>query len=202
MIKSILAGFVIGIGGTVYLSCDNRYIGAFLFSIGLLLVLIYEFNLYTGKVPYMKIKRASVKRVTVALIGNTIGAFITGIIFSFTNLELSQKAAVICNRKLSEGFRVAVLAIMCNVLIFFAVDIWHKSEWSSDMKVVLRAPMVVLCIMVFILCGFEHSIANIFYFSLGRVFNLDALLYLIANIIFNGIGGLMIHYAVSQYNKR
>lgn len=198
MIKSILAGFVIGIGGTIYLSCDNRYIGAFLFSIGLLLVLIYGFDLYTGKVPYMKIKRASVKRVTVALIGNTIGAFITGIIFSFTNLELSQKAAVICNRKLSEGWGVAVLAIMCNVLIFFAVDIWHKIEWSS----VLRALMVVLCIMVFILCGFEHSIANIFYFSLGHVFNLDALLYLIANIIFNGIGGLMIHYAVSQYYKR
>lgn len=204
MIKSILAGFVIGIGGTVYLSCDNRYIGAFLFSIGLLLVLIYGFDLYTGKVPYMKLKRASVKRVAVALIGNTIGAFITGIIFSFTNLEISQKAAALCNRKLSEGFRVAVLAIMCNVLIFFAVDIWHKLEfeWSSDTKVVLRALMVVLCIMVFILCGFEHSIANIFYFSLGRVFNLDALLYLIANIIFNGIGGILIHHAVSQYNKR
>lgn len=202
MIKSILAGFVIGIGGTVYLSCDNRYIGAFLFSIGLLLVLIYEFDLYTGKVPYMKLKRASVKRVAVALIGNTIGAFITGIIFSFTNLELSQKAAALCNRKLSEGLRVAVLAIMCNVLIFFAIDIWHKSEWNSDMKVALRALMVVLCIMVFILCGFEHSIANIFYFSLGRVFNLDTLLYLIANIIFNGIGGIVIRHAVSQYYKR
>jgi len=202
MIKSILAGFVIGIGGTAYLSCDNRYIGAFLFSIGLLLVLIFRFNLYTGKVPYMKLTIGYFKQIGKILVGNIIGAGGLGIILSFTNLQISQKAAALCNTKLSEGWRIIPLAIMCNILIFFAVEVWKSWGKNLEVDASVRALMVVLCIMVFILCGFEHSIANIFYFSLGRVFNLDALLYLIANIIFNGIGGILIHHAVSQYNKR
>ena len=202
MIKSILAGFVIGIGGTAYLSCDNQYIGAFLFSIGLLLVLMFRFNLYTGKVPYIKLNIGYFKQIGKILVGNIIGAGGLGIILSFTNLQISQKAAVLCNRKLSEGWRIIPLAIMCNILIFFAVEAWKSWGKNLEVDASVRATIVILCVMVFIICGFEHSIANVFYFSLGRVFTLKALLYLIINIIFNGIGGFMIRHAVSQHNKR
>ena len=35
LLKSLLAGIMVGIGGTVYLSNENAVIGAFLFTIGL-----------------------------------------------------------------------------------------------------------------------------------------------------------------------
>ena len=35
LIKSILAGIMIGIGGTIYLSLDNKIVGSILFAIGL-----------------------------------------------------------------------------------------------------------------------------------------------------------------------
>ena len=44
---------MIAIGGTVFLSIENKVIGASLFSIGLFGVLIYNLNLYTGKIGYL-----------------------------------------------------------------------------------------------------------------------------------------------------
>ena len=51
-VKAVLSGFMIGIGGTVYLSCSNKIVGAFLFTIGLITICEFGFNLY-------KIGRAS-----------------------------------------------------------------------------------------------------------------------------------------------
>ena len=53
LFKSFLAGIMIAIGGTVFLSIENKVIGASLFSIGLFGVLIYNLNLYTGKIGYL-----------------------------------------------------------------------------------------------------------------------------------------------------
>ena len=52
-IKAILAGAAISIGGIVFLSCDVKYVGAFLFSTGLVTVCMFGFNLYTGKIGYV-----------------------------------------------------------------------------------------------------------------------------------------------------
>ena len=52
LIKSILAGIMIGIGGTIYLSLDNKIVGSILFAIGLFVIVVYSFNLYTGKIGY------------------------------------------------------------------------------------------------------------------------------------------------------
>ena len=38
-LRSLLTGVAIAIGGTVYLSCPNKYLGAFLFGIGLFVIL-------------------------------------------------------------------------------------------------------------------------------------------------------------------
>ena len=53
ILKSFLAGVAIALGGYVYLSCENKYVGAFLFSVGLLTVLYFGLNLYTGRIGYV-----------------------------------------------------------------------------------------------------------------------------------------------------
>lgn len=95
LIKSILAGVMIGVGCNVYLSCENKYIGALLFSIGLITILIFEFNLYTGKVCYIPKKGISfTKQVLIILIGNIIGCICMGLMFP------SEIAQVMCQNKL------------------------------------------------------------------------------------------------------
>ena len=51
-LRAFATGLLIGMGGIVYLSCDNRYVGAALFGTGLFVVLTFGFDLFTGKVGY------------------------------------------------------------------------------------------------------------------------------------------------------
>lgn len=47
-VPAVYSGLCIGIGGMVYLNCENKVVGAFMFCIGLLTILLFGFNLYTG----------------------------------------------------------------------------------------------------------------------------------------------------------
>ena len=50
---------------------------------------------------------------------------------------------------------------------------------------------IYLCIVVFIMAGFEHCVANMFYFTLAGVWNLKVVGYLLVMTIGNAVGGIM-----------
>lgn len=60
LVKGIFAGTMIGIGGTVCLNSANSFIGACLFSVGLLTICIYKMNLFTGMVGYILINKKAI----------------------------------------------------------------------------------------------------------------------------------------------
>jgi len=43
IIDGILSGFTLGVGGMVSLSSDNKYIGAFLFALGLFTIVQFKY---------------------------------------------------------------------------------------------------------------------------------------------------------------
>ena len=66
----MLSGIMIGIGGVVSLSSDNRYIGALLFSLGLFCIVQFQYGLYTGKVGYIVNREpAFIAETLVTLVG-------------------------------------------------------------------------------------------------------------------------------------
>ena len=56
-LMAVLAGAAISIGGTVFLSLDNKVLGALFFCVGLFMVCTLGLNLYTGKVCYLPGKK-------------------------------------------------------------------------------------------------------------------------------------------------
>lgn len=67
--------------------------------------------------------------------------------------------------KVNLGFFEALLkGIMCNFLVCIAV--WMATAAST---VTGKIAAVFLPIMLFVLCGFEHSIANMFYIPTGII---------------------------------
>ncbi len=48
-----------------------------------------------------------------------------------------------------------------------------------------------LCVMLFLLLGFEHSIANIFYFSVANAWSLKALIALLIVTLGNTVGAIL-----------
>ena len=62
---------------------------------------------------------------------------------------------------------------------------------------------IFLGVTVFILCGFAHCVANMFYFSAANVWGGWALLYMLVMTLGNACGGVIIPLAVGcgQHNK-
>lgn len=190
-IKSVLAGIMIGIGGTIYLSIDNKIVGASLFGIGLFMIVIYGFNLYTGKIGYLvdNFNFKYIKMLVITLIGNFIGTFFVGYILKFTRIYslIHDKAKLLVNVKLDDSLiSILILAFFCGILMYLAVNTYKENK---DISKYLG---VFLGVIVFILCGFEHCIANMYYFSVANIWNLNTLLYLLIMILGNSLGGMLV----------
>lgn len=196
-IKAVMGGICIGIGGAAYLSIGNPIVGSLIFSIGLLLICMNGFRLFTGSISYVRLETGSIANVLVILVGNIVGAWFIGLIFYMSRPDMLNHAADICFNKLDEGWRIMPLAFMCNVLIFFAVDTFERYTNSYFIRVFT----LILCVMTFILSGYEHCIANVFYFSSVQLFDAKVFAYLLLNVIFNAVGGICI-YKVIRLMKR
>lgn len=179
-IKSIYAGIMIGIGGIVYLSIENRVIGSFLFSFGLLTIVTQGFCLYTGKIGFIK-KVKELLDMLIIIIGNFIGTFIVSILAKAAHLDIDSLELV--HKKLdNEIIHIFVLSIFCGFLMYLAIDNYNKSK---------NIIFVILPVMIFILSGFEHSVANMFYFNYAGIYNLQSFCYIFVMLIGNGIGAIL-----------
>lgn len=191
LIKSILAGIMIGIGGTIYLSLDNKIVGSILFAIGLFVIVVYSFNLYTGKIGYLinNFNKKYIRELIITLIGNFIGTFFVGFILKYTRIYnmISEKAKTLADIKLNDTLiSILILSFFCGILMYLAVNTY------KEVKDIGKYLAVFLGVIVFILCGFEHCIANMYYFSVSSTWSLNKLLYLLVMILGNSLGGILI----------
>lgn len=200
LLRAILTGFAIGIGGTVYLSCDNKYIGSFLFGTGLFVILCFGFNLFTGKVGYaVENKPAYIIDLLIIWLGNLIGTAVMGLMVLCTRISgIGEKAAAMCDIKLSDGaVSILILSFFCGMLMFIAADGFKTVE-----NPVGKMLMVFLPVMVFILSGYEHCVANMFYFTVGRAWSGKAFGYLLMMSLGNAVGGMFIPFVRKGFEKK
>ena len=202
LVRGILAGILISIGGTIYLLCESKMLGAFLFSIGLFTICCYGFNLYTGKIGYIVDKDLSyLKELGLTLIGNLIGTVSCGYLLHLTRSgeKLIEIARSICDVKLSDSLMsIFILSIFCGMIMYLAVDLFKR------LKDFGRYVGIFMGITVFILAGFEHCVANMFYFSVANMWSLNTILYVFMMIIGNSVGSivlaLLMKYSLEKNN--
>ncbi len=179
--RAVLAGMMISIGCCVYLGCysDVRWVGAVLFAVGLMTVVAFRLDLYTGKVGYVVENPPSfLWYMPVIILGNFVGCLVSGLMMPY---DLAQ---TLVESKLDlEWYSVLFRGVFCGILMFIAVD-FHKQRNSFL--------ALLFCVPVFILAGFEHSIADMFYFCSAGVFTPEALVFILIVIVGNGIGGMLI----------
>ena len=181
--KSILAGLLISLAGIVYLNCSDKIVGSLLFSLGLISVILLEANLFTGKIGYVNSKRSILDSLLI-LVFNLVAAAIVGLTYRCS----SDAAASIAESKLlvfSETWWLTGLkSIGCGAAIYLAVEGYKKSKSLIP---------VILGVMVFILAGWNHCIADCFYMAAGSSSAL-AIPYLLVIIVGNSIGSLLIRF--------
>ena len=197
LIKGIYAGILISIGGIAYLAIENKIAGSFIFSFGLLTVCMYSFNLYTGKVGYILENKISyLIELLLSLIGNFLGTFMVGNLIRLTRFKgYIETAKNIVNIKLNDNLlSIFILAIFCGMIMYIAVNNYKK---QSD--VIGKYMTIFMGVMAFILCGFEHCVANMFYFSIANVFSFKVFYYLLVMVLGNSLGSIIIAFYNNHY---
>ena len=167
-ISSVFAGICISIGCTVNLLVENKYIGAFLFSIGLLAILSYNLNLYTGKVCYLLDNSFSyLCDLLVIWIGNANGTWLAALFLGQTRIynTLNIKANALIIAKCADSLlSLFFLSIMCGICLYIAVIQYNAEEKAAFKNTII----VIMIISSFVLCGFEHSVADMFYAFISK----------------------------------
>ena len=161
-LAGILAGFSIGLGCIVYLSIDDKIIGSALFTIGLFTICTMGLNLYTGKVCYVFDNEiAYALRLPFIWLGNLTGTGLAAGCISMTrNAGIAEKAKALCEVKLADGFvSLFFLGLLCNIIIYLAVEGYARNPHEVGKYLSL-----FFGVMVFILAGTEHCVADMCYF--------------------------------------
>ena len=186
LFNGIAAGFMIGIGAAVFLSCENKVIGAVLFAVALTAICQLDMMLFTGKIGYIVTNhtKADVLATVFCLIGNAIGTCVSGLLIGFCRPALPEIAKAMTDTKLSQAvLPVLVSAVFCGILMYTAVAIFKEKGSMAG---------IVFCVPVFILSGFEHSIADMAYFWIGQNGSMQVVLFTLVVICGNTIGGCLI----------
>ena len=80
-----------------------------------------------------------------------------------------------------------ILGILCDILIYIAVEGYATSPYEIGKHL-----SIFFGVMVFIFCGFEHCVADMFYYSVAGMWNGDALLRVVIISLGNAVGGVFI----------
>lgn len=166
--SAVLAGIAISCGCIVFLLVENKIVGSILFAIGLLTILAFKLNLFTGKAPYIcqnKLKYCGF--VGTVWLGNFTGTALSALLVRWTRIYeiISSKCITMAELKASDSLiSLFILSIFCGILMYIAVDTFNTQSQEKNCSATL---LTVLCVSVFILSNFEHSIADMFYFMLA-----------------------------------
>lgn len=176
-LSSIFAGMSISLGCMIYLLIENKIIGAIFFTLGLFLVLTRKYHLFTGKVANL-VEDGPKYFVNLANIwaGNFVGAILMALATKFSKLNyLDAIAAAVVNAKLSQTHLSAfILGMLCGVIIYLSVDNFNKNE-----HIVGKYAGLFVLIPTFIICGFEHCIADMYYLLMANSINLESIIFLL-----------------------
>ena len=192
-IKSIMAGVCISLGCIIYLSIinTNKIVGAALFSIGLYSVIIFGFNLYTGKVCSKDSYKIPLYLPSVWIF-NLVGCIIMSLLMVSHEQILNNSYLLVLDKLNKSYFTLFTDSIICGVCICIST-MGYKNN-----------PILPLFgVMVFILSGAEHTIADMCYILLAALYNTDILSWELLKFILiitigNTIGGLLMGLSVEH----
>lgn len=190
VVLAIMGGAFIGLGAmaaiTIWTGLDPvpfglmRMAGGLGFTLGLILVVLGGVELFTGNVlMIMSIASGRMKLRTLmrawglVFVGNTIGAVaVAALVFlaghhHLDNGEAGRVAMRIAAAKAELPFMQAFfLGVLCNALVCLAVYLCYGAASTTD-----KILAILLPVATFVAAGFEHSIANIYFFTLALLIN-------------------------------
>lgn len=217
ILMSAMAGLYISLGAQGFMvTYNNIFTRAAVFPVGLMLIVLVGGELFTGNclmtfaLLQKKIKLSGyINSLIQVLFGNLLGALIVVALLYFggvyNNPDLSETIVKIADSKLSLTFVQAISkGILCNILV--SLGVWFAMTSKDTTGKLLGCWFPV---MLFVLTGYEHVVANMFYLpmaaildqtiTVGEIFIKNFIPVAIGNFIGGGILVPVVYYKV--YHK-
>lgn len=186
-VLAILAGAFISLGAEFYTVVVqdsglafglNKLVGGFVFSLGLILVVLAGAELFTGNtlmvigfVDGIINARGLLRSWAIAYMGNLVGSLALVLLmystrqWSLNNAMVGGKALLIANAKVNLAFVEAFgRGLLCNALVCLAVWLCFGARSTTD-----KILAIILPITAFVASGFEHCVANMYFVPMGII---------------------------------
>lgn len=187
LISAMLAGMYIAFGFYGYIVVNSGFsstaypilgklLGSMVFPVGIVLVIIAGSELFTGncllalgcldkRYRFLLV----LKNLGIVWVGNFLGALFFVFVLYFSRIadssSITNTVNSIAQNKVDLGFVEALMrGILCNIAVSLAVYMSISAK-SVPGKVMVA----VLPVFLFVLSGFEHSIANMFILPLSSL---------------------------------
>lgn len=147
-------------------------LGAFLFALGLLTVCYFKLNLFTGMCGYV-IDNRQIGKLLLTLFVNICAGYIFGLFIGQSD-EAVKAAALVKVSTWNCDFSFYLRSIACGMIMFIAVDMFKESK--SPLGIIFGIPL-------FILTGFQHSIANVITMGIAETWHWSIIICIIGNWI-------------------
>jgi len=193
LVKAMVGGALIGLGAlassVVLAKTENVFLSSLTFSFGLTLLLLFGATLFTGyctKAAEVNLRSKPAlwqfgRELLFVFIGNALGVFL--LVLLSNNSGLLETATSKAHKSVWELFTTGIL---CNVLVCLAVLLYRKTG---------QIVAIVLPVMLFVIAGFEHSVANLYYFfgNLTVVEFFWPLVIVVAGNVAGGVGITLVY---------
>lgn len=169
--RSITASLLISLGAAALMSAGSP-IGAFLFAFGLLGVCSLKVDLFTGKCGYLFLDKIAPLDLFMILVVNLLSGYLFGYVLSIANTAYYEMAL---DKVGTWNFDAAffIRSVFCGIVMFVCVEVYRR---GSALGILLGIPL-------FILCGFQHCIANIITLGMAHTFDVSILLCIPGNFL-------------------
>ena len=190
----------------------TKVLSGVVFAAGLIMVVLGGAELFTGNC--LMITGVLARKITVGkmlknwlwvYLGNFLGALLVALLaywgglYGGNNYAVGNALATIAENKMNIDFdRAVVLGILCNFLVCMAVWLAFAAETVQG-----KILAIIFPITVFIICGFEHSVANMFYIPAGCLagegLSMGGIIYNLLPVTFGNIIGGGVFVAIAYH---
>ncbi len=215
--KAFMAGVYISLGALFMTVIKNdtslspavsALLSGLVFSIGLIFVIVCEAELFTGnclvlvgvlnnKITMLEL----IKLLGHTLMWNSLGCVATASLTALSGMNVDIFLNIMSAKRIVDTSFINVVgkAMLCNVLVCLAI--WASTGTSAKHQ---HPILIVMPVAMFVACGFEHSIADIFmvmFLNPAIIPAFNILIFLAIVIIGNVLGGFLISFLLNSCCK-
>ncbi len=198
-LAATFGGFMVGVGGvgllismSAFEGAMGQLIGAIIFSLAMFVVTVFGLYLVTGlSTSIVTMGKHNWLTFFIALVFNVVGIALSALLVNLSHVEVNEIATVVMNNKIcDDGWVLHSLCsgILCGILIGLSVFL---SKYAAK-KHLSSTVGVIFPVFVFVFCGFDNSLANLFYTLLSSHISLTMIGYFFVSLIGNMIGGVLV----------